>query len=293
MQVKIKIKGVVVSNDVKWIYEWFDIEAVCPKEVDAQIEAANGEDLEIEINSPGGDVYAGSEIYTALKQYAGNVVVKIVGIAASAASVIAMSGKKVTMSPTAQIMIHNVWSRIGGDYRVHEHEADVLKGWNKSIANAYMLKTGMSQSELLSFMNKETWLTAQDALKNKFIDEIMFDEGMQLAASFQGAMLPKEVIEKMRNFIKNQQLKPIDLQNFNARQLAEAFRKADRSGEPIDNPEGVRYITLSDTLANQIADFLDKLPEHPINTVVEEPRQVPDDLYNQLYQDLERRASII
>jgi len=198
--VKIKIKGVIISNDWKWIYDLFEMESTCPKDIDAQIEAAKGEDLEVEINSGGGDVYAGSEIFTALKAYSGDVVVKILGLAASAASVIAMAGKKVIISPTAQIMIHNVWSRASGDYRDMEHEAGVLKGWNKSIANSYMLKTGMSQEELLRLMNKETWMTAQEALENKFADEIMFDEGLQLAASFdRSGLLPKEVIDKLMN----------------------------------------------------------------------------------------------
>jgi len=202
---KIKIRGVIVSNDDKWIYDWFDIEAVSPKEVEAQIESAGGEEIEVEINSYGGDVYAGSDIYTMLKQYDGNVVVKIFGLAASAASFIAMAGKKVMISPLAQIMIHNVSSGAWGDYRALEHEADVLKGWNKSIANAYILKTGMSQGELLSLMNKESWLTAQDALKNKFVDEIMFDEELKLVASVKNAILPPEVINKVRNLLKKQQ----------------------------------------------------------------------------------------
>jgi ATP-dependent protease ClpP protease subunit len=198
---KIKIRGVIVSNDDKFIYDWFEMEAVSPKDIETQLETAAGEEVEIEINSPGGDVFAGSDIYTMLKQYPGNVIVKIVGIAASAASVIAMAGDKVLISPTAQIMIHNVWSIAMGDYRTMDHEADVLKGWNKSIANAYMLKTGMAQGELLSLMNRETWITAQDAVKNKFADEIMFDQELQLVASIRGAPLPPEVINKIRNLL--------------------------------------------------------------------------------------------
>lgn len=194
---KISIKGVIISNDYKWIYDWFEVDSTCPKDIEVLIEAARGEDLEVEINSPGGDVFAGSEIYTTLKSYAGDVAVKIVGVAASAASVIAMAGKSVAISPTAQIMIHNVWTTARGDYRDLEHKAGVLKGWNKSIANAYMIKTGLTQDQLLELMNKETWLTAQEALQNKFVDEIMFDEGMQLAASMRCTMIPMEVIKKM------------------------------------------------------------------------------------------------
>lgn len=202
---KINIKGVIIPNSHKWIYDWFEMDSTCPKDVEKEIEKTNGEDLEIFINSPGGAVWAGSEIYTILKSYKGNVTVKIVGVAASAASVIAMAGDRVLMSPTAQMMLHNVWSSASGDYRDMEHEAEVLKSHNKSIANAYMIKTGMNEDELLDMMDKETWLTPKKALEHKFIDEIMFmDDNVQLVASLSGAtMLPPQVINKIRNTIKN------------------------------------------------------------------------------------------
>lgn len=199
---RIDIKGVIVPSDDAWIYDWLELDHFSPRNAAEAIESANGEPLEVAINSPGGDVCAGSEIYTALKEYSGDVVVKITGVAASAASVIAMAGKKVSISPTAQIMIHNVSSYSGGDYRDHSHESEVLKGWNKSIANAYALKSGLSESELLAMMNKETWLTAQEAKEKGFVDEIMFDEGRRLAASASG-LLPPEVIAKLRNELKN------------------------------------------------------------------------------------------
>lgn len=199
---KIKIKGVVIPNDYKWLYDWFEIDSISPGEVEAQLEAANGEDLGVEINSPGGDVYSGSEIYTALKAYSGRVRVNIVGIAASAASVIAMAGDHVAISPTAQIMIHNVSGMAWGDYRAMDHESQVLKDYNVSIANAYTLKTSLEQKELLGLMNKETWLNAQQALEKGFVDEIMFDEGKKLAAAANAYMLPPEVINKLRSVLK-------------------------------------------------------------------------------------------
>lgn len=200
---KVNIKGPIVGNSEAWIYEWFGIEATSPSMVDKVLEKANGEDLEVEINSGGGSVFAGSEIYTALKSYKGNVTVKIVGLAASAASVIAMAGKKVMMSPTAQMMIHNVSSRAAGDYREMEHTAEILKNANDTIANAYRLKTGKTQEELLALMDKETWMTAQKAKELGFIDEIMFED-IQLAASTSySGLLPPEVINKIRNTVKN------------------------------------------------------------------------------------------
>lgn len=200
---KIDLKGVIVSNDDWEVYNWFGIEAISPSMISSAIEAAGNEPLEVYINSPGGDVYAGTEMFTSFKEYAGDSVGKIVGVAASAAGVAAMGLKRLMISPPAQIMIHNVSSTTSGDYRDHAHESDVLKGWNRSIANAYRLKTGLQESEILALMNKETWLTAQEAKEKGFVDEIMFDEGRKLAASV-GGLLPPEVISKLRNeLLKN------------------------------------------------------------------------------------------
>lgn len=198
---KVKIKGTIVPNDVKDIYEWFGIEATSPGDIESIIENLNGEDIEVEINSGGGDVFSGSEIYTTLKNYSGKTRVKITGIAASAASVIAMAGDYIQISPTAQIMVHNVSSQKSGDYRDMQHEANILKNYNKSIANAYILKTGLEQEKLLDLMNKETWLNAQQAKELGFADEILFDEESQLIAS-NSIIFPTEIINKIRNLIR-------------------------------------------------------------------------------------------
>lgn len=206
---KIPIKGIIVANDEKWIYELFGYEVTTPRDVDDLLEDVDNEDLEVLINSPGGDVYSGSEIYTILKDHASNVDVKIVGVAASAASVVAMAGDSVKISPTAQIMIHNVSSGAQGDYREMEHQAEVLKNYNKSIANAYRLKTNLSEKELLDLMNSEKWLNAQEAKSKGFVDQIMFDEGNKLAANFSAddeVMLPPKVVNKLRDLLKNRDL---------------------------------------------------------------------------------------
>ena len=198
---KIDIKGPIISSDDQWIYDYFEIESTSPKKINEILKGIkDGEELEIMINSGGGSVFAGSEIYTALKSHKGNATAKIVGIAASAASVIAMAANKVVISPTAQIMIHNVSTIVAGDYRDLQHEANVIENMNKSISNAYALKTKLGQEELLELMNNETWLNAQQAKEKGFADEIMFDEGNQLVASFGNSqMLPAEVINKVKN----------------------------------------------------------------------------------------------
>ncbi|WP_106494897.1 head maturation protease, ClpP-related [Lentibacillus sp. Marseille-P4043] len=214
---KIDIKGTIIPSAYQWIYDLFGIEATSPAKVNSLIDSADGDDLEVIINSPGGDVYSGSEIYTMLKEHEAkaNVVSKIVGVAASAASVIAMAGKTL-ISPTAQIMIHNAYSVAGGDHRDLQHGSDFLRGWDKSITNAYALKTGMSQKELLDLMDKETWLGAQDAKEKGFVDEIMFENQNQprLTASIGNAqIIPQQVIDKIRNeFKKGDNITKDDLQ---------------------------------------------------------------------------------
>lgn len=203
---KLKIAGVIIPNDYQDVYDWFGIEAASPKIVEKALAEANGEELEIELNSPGGSVTAGSEIYSRLKSYAGKVTVKIIGIAASAASVIAMAADRVQISPTAQIMIHNVSCIAAGDYREMEQTAETLKNYNVSISNAYQLKTGLDQDQLLDLMNKETYFNAQRAKELGFVDEILFDQSNLLVASG-SPLLPIETVNKIKNMLAEEKTK--------------------------------------------------------------------------------------
>lgn len=207
MTVKINVKGAIIENDYKEIYDFYQSESTCPNDI-LQTLPKNGEPIEVVINSGGGHVTAGSEIYSILKEYQGSVTVKIVGIAASAASVIAMSGQKVIIAPTAQIMIHNVSGFAQGDFNEMQHRADVLKEINRSIANAYILKTGKSEKEILELMNKETFFSARKAHEFGFVDEIMGvpeeDLSKFLVANTNiSSMLPQGVIEKYREMKVN------------------------------------------------------------------------------------------
>lgn len=199
---KVMVKGPIIANDEAWIYDWFDMDYTTPRMVDEQLAAADGAEIEVDINSGGGYVFEGSEIYSALKAYPGNVIVNIVGVAASAASVIAMGGDVVRISPTGQIMIHRSAMLAAGDHEDMSHAAGQLQKTDVSIANAYRLKTGMSEEELLQLMAEETWFTAQDAIEKKLVDEILHDPNGQLkpVANLDAAqMLPAAVVAKMRN----------------------------------------------------------------------------------------------
>ncbi len=200
----INVKGTVVSDDDAWIYNWFGIEAVSPNTISAALVEANGDDVVIRINSNGGDIFAGSEIYDLISSYEGNVLIRIVGMAASAASVIAMAAES-EIAPTGLMMIHNVQSGAHGDYREMEHSAEVLREANRSIMSAYREKTGMSEDELLSLMDNETFMSADTAVEFGFVNKISDyskeakspDSGIQLAASMTG-LLPAATIRKFR-----------------------------------------------------------------------------------------------
>lgn len=199
---KIEVKGAIISNNLQRIYDWLDIEATSPSKVINALPQDG--DVEVYINSGGGDVFSGSEIFTALKEHKGNVTVKIVGLAASAASVIAMGADKVLMSPTAQMMIHNVSTTVGGDYRDFERTAEILKSANQSVANAYKQRTGKSDEELKSLMDAETWMNSTTAIEQGFADEVMFDNdsfGGTLVASYNANMLSDDVIAKISQLI--------------------------------------------------------------------------------------------
>ncbi len=128
------------------------------------------------INSPGGDCIAASQIYSFLMDYKGDVTVKIDGVAASAASVIAMAGTKVLMAPTALMMIHNPATLAAGDHAEMQKAIDMLDEVKESIINAYEIKTGQSRAKLSHLMDAETWMNANKAIELGFADGILEDE---------------------------------------------------------------------------------------------------------------------
>lgn len=214
MTKKIPIKSAIVDNQTADFYNFFGMQSTSPKLVQDLIDSAeDGESLQVDIASPGGDVFAASEIYSTLKDYEGDVTVRILGLAASAASVIAMAGDKVVISPTAQIMVHKASTNGGGNADDLAHEATVLDGIDKSIANAYVQKTGMKHEDLINLMKNETWLTAQDAVNKGFADEIMFVDDKKPVAVNSSVQIPsKEALNKFLNLVNKKENIKKDIQ---------------------------------------------------------------------------------
>ena len=153
---------------------WYGDE-VTPGLFREELNACEG-DITVWINSPGGDVFAAAQIYNMLMEYPGNVDVRIDGLAASAASVIAMAGNKISMSPVAMMMIHNPMTIAMGDSKAMQQAIAMLDEIKESIINAYELKTGQSRTKIAHMMDEETWFNAKKAVELGFADDILYTD---------------------------------------------------------------------------------------------------------------------
>lgn len=146
---------------------FFD-ESITAKTIKDQLDSFNNEDVAVRINSPGGDVFDGFAIYNLLNQYQGNVTVHIDGLAASAASIIAMAGNEILMAENGLMMIHNPWSFAIGSASEMRDTADLLDKIRDSIVTTYHAKTGVDKEEIAEMMANETWLNAEESIEKGF-----------------------------------------------------------------------------------------------------------------------------
>ena len=197
MAKRIKMKGPLISNNEYEVYKFFGLEAVSAKSITDQFPEDINEDITLEVNSNGGLVTVGSEIYTALNTYKGHVTVEVTGMAASAASVAIMGADTVKMSPTAQIMIHKaLLTHASGNSDDLEKAVNALKSSDQSIINAYVSKTGLSEDEIFEMMKNETFMSANEAIEKGFADELMtFEKDLGAVASLESGLLPQAVID--------------------------------------------------------------------------------------------------
>ena len=181
---------------------WFD-DDVTPQLFKDELMSGSG-NITVWINSPGGDCVAAAQIYNMLMEYPGSVTVKIDGIAASAASVIAMAGTRVMMSPVSMLMIHNPMTFAFGNTAEMQKAIDMLGEVKESIINAYELKTSLSRSKISRLMDAETWMNANKAVELGFADEILQRETSSknemteaAATAFSRASVTNSLMEKL------------------------------------------------------------------------------------------------
>ncbi|MBE3586561.1 MAG: Clp protease ClpP [Thermoanaerobacter sp.] len=191
-------------SETSW---WGD--EITPKQFAEDLKAlGNISNLTVRINSSGGDVFAAQAIYTMLKDHPANVIVKIDGVAASAATVVAMAGDIIKAPANAMLMIHNPLVVLWGMYNANELEkmADVLDAIKESIINAYVAKTKRDRKELSKMMDRETWMTAEEAKAEGFVDEILFEESVDASATNDGRYL---VVNSVLHDLSRYQTRPL------------------------------------------------------------------------------------
>ncbi|MGM9543825.1 MAG: head maturation protease, ClpP-related [Romboutsia timonensis] len=171
----INIKGDIVDNDWGRIYDWYGWDYMSPSKMENELQSANGDDVVFLINSNGGSVFDGYDIFNAIKDYKGKTTAKIVGLAASAASFIAMASDKVQACALSQMMIHRASNGNQGNAPSHYANATFLEGVDSTIVKAYTMRNGKTDEEMIELMDKTTWLTPTQALENGIVDEIVND----------------------------------------------------------------------------------------------------------------------
>ena len=168
-------------------YDYWDDSGVTAKRISAALRSLDGADVVVNINSPGGDVFEGLAIYNLLREYKGHVTVRVLGVAASAASFIAMAADEIQIARAGFFMIHNAWTGLWGNRNDLRETADFLEQIDDTIADIYHVKSGLSMDELKADMDKERWINGHDAIDSGFAD----------------AFLPSDVVvEDTKNFTK-------------------------------------------------------------------------------------------
>lgn len=175
---------------------WIDDE-VSPQVFQDELNQSQGP-IDVWLNSPGGDCVAASQIYTMLMSYPNDVNVKIAGIAASAASVIAMAGTKVSMAPTALMMIHNPLSIAAGNRSDMAKAIQQLDETKESIINAYEIKTGLPRGKIAALMDKQTWMNPNKAIELGFADEVLNSETVYDSYIYSERQVNLQILNKLQ-----------------------------------------------------------------------------------------------
>ena len=190
---------------LSWLFD-----EITPKAFREELNSGD-DDIVVRINSEGGDVFAANEIYNMLKEYRGKVTIRIDAIAASAASVIAMAGDVVEISPVGMIIIHNPWTGTVGDAEELKTVASQLDSVKENVINAYELKTHLSRTKLAKMMDEETFIHARKAVELGFADKIIGEEKPTETAGNASMSSRRQVMNNMMNAIRAKQTPPSNL----------------------------------------------------------------------------------
>lgn len=256
---KINIKGDIISNDYAWIYDWMEWDYTSPRQIENALNDANGDEVVFLINSGGGSVFDGYEIFNLIKAYTGKTTAQIVGIAASAASFIAMAADKVQASALSQIMIHRAANGNRGNAPSHHTNANFLEQVDSTIVKAYTMKNGKTDDEMLELMNQTKWFTAEEALEDGIVDEIINNEASK---------------PKIYNAIENKQ---------------EIIDKLMELGSIEDVKKALLNKNLGSTVVNSALANTKK--EEETHMTLNELKEKEPALYNQIVEDAKKEGA--
>lgn len=301
-----RLAGTVVDSEGALFMEALEQDYISAKNVEKILAEAGGEEVTFNLNSGGGSVNAGSEIYTMLSSYSGRVVVNITSLSASIASVFMLGADEVNISHQAQIMIHQPHFRNEEvvDKLSLERSLNMLDSTERSIAKVYMKKTGLSEDEILDMMFKETWLTSDQALELGFVDNIFNDteesvegvedlvamvsitgkqlETLQLLNEMKGTPMDKTFFEKVKSLLANNSVETVE----EVVEAPEEPSKADEEVEGTNTPEEVKEGS------EEQLDTSEEVVEEAEEVVEEETEEVVDQTTELLTQALTEIQSL-
>lgn len=180
-------------------FDYYD-GGVTAKSISDQLDAMDGRDVRVVMNTPGGDMFEGIAIYNVLKGYSGKVTIDIIGIAASAGSVIALAGDEIRIARTAFYMIHNAWTYASGDRHYFAEMAEYLEPFDKSMAELYSRKSGIPVDEIAAYMDKETFFSGADTVEKGFADAFLNDDEVEEEESAPAMKAIREMEAALRTY---------------------------------------------------------------------------------------------
>lgn len=304
-----RLAGVVVTEDDRLWYDWSGQDCISAKGVSQLLEDAGGEDITLNLNSEGGSVFAGNEIYSMLKQYTGKVVVNINGLSASIASVLMLGADVINMSPSASIMIHKASGGASGTTDDMKKAINALSSIEKTIVSLYHKRTGLSKDRLARMMTNETWFTAEEALELGFVDNILDEADYSQTADTSLVAQYKTRVSDAENFssviaeLKNQ-LKEEKMENQTS--LLEKIKNilgSDKLDDTIKNEAEDVEETAAETADGDVAEeTAEDVKEEASEAVsegdeanetegVEETADKAEDATNELVEALEKATN--
>lgn len=221
--------GTIAENKSWWGDE------VTPKQFVNDLKAlGNKKEITVRINSGGGDVFAANAIYTALKDNAAKIITKIDGIAASAATIVAMAGDVIKIPAGAYMMIHNPAFSTWGSYTSEEliKMSETLKTIKEGIINVYVQRTGKTRDELSELMDAETWYTGEEAVNENFADEVLFDENEEIVLD-KGCLIVNSVRHNLSNYKNSPKFKNLYINEFGKKDNREEKAMEFNSAEDV------------------------------------------------------------